>query len=132
MIDIATLSKQTGIAAHTLRYYESRGLIASVGRSGLKRVYAQEVVLRLKLIRLGQQVGMSLDGINQAFHLSSEIRIERTAFQQQAAVLAVQIRHLQTMQALLQHLADCSYDSHLQCPSFQALLQDGLQDSNPD
>ena len=28
MIDIAALAKQTGIPAHTLRYYETRGLIA--------------------------------------------------------------------------------------------------------
>ena len=63
MIDIATLAKQTGIPAHTLRYYETRGLIAPVSRSGLKRVFADDVVLKLQLIQLGQQVSMSLDDI---------------------------------------------------------------------
>ena len=57
MIDIATLAKQTGIPAHTLRYYETRGLIAPVSRSGLKRVFADDVVLKLQLIQLGAASG---------------------------------------------------------------------------
>ena len=80
MIDIATLAKQTGIPAHTLRYYETRGLIAPVSRSGLKRVFADDVVLKLQLIQLGQQVGMSLDDINAAFGLNADMTVKRTAW----------------------------------------------------
>ena len=126
MIDIATLAKQTGTPAHTLRYYETRGLIAPVSRSGLKRVFADDVVLKLQLIQLGQQVGMSLDDINLAFGLNADMAVKRSALAQQAAIVASQIRQLQTVQTLLQHLLACPHEQHLDCPEFLALLQTGL------
>ena len=126
MIDIATLAKQTGIPAHTLRYYETRGLIAPVSRIGLKRVFANDVVLKLQLIQLGQQVGMSLDDINLAFGLNADMAVKRSALAQQAAIVASQIRQLQTVQTLLQHLLACPHEQHLDCPEFLALLQTGL------
>ena len=126
MIDIATLAKQTGIPAHTLRYYETRGLIVPVSRSGLKRVFADDVVLKLQLIQLGQQVGMSLDDINAAFGLNADMAVKRSALAQQAATVATQIRQLQTIQTLLQHLLACPHEQHLDCPEFLALLQTGL------
>ena len=126
MIDIATLAKQTGIPAHTLRYYETRGLIAPVSRSGLKRVLADDVVLKLQLIQLGQQVGMSLDDINSAFGLNADMAVKRSALAQQAATVATQIRQLQTIQTLLQHLLACPHEQHLDCPEFLALLHTGL------
>ena len=126
MIDIATLAKQTGIPAHTLRYYETRGLIAPVSRSGLKRVFADDVVLKLQLIQLGQQVGMSLDDINSAFGLNADMAVKRSVLAQQAATVATQIRQLQTIQTLLQHLLACPHEQHLDCPEFLTLLQTGL------
>ena len=126
MIDIASLAKQTGIPAHTLRYYETRGLIAPVSRSGLKRVFADDVVLKLQLIQLGQQVGMSLDDINLAFGLNADMAVKRSALAQQAAIVASQIRQLQTVQTLLQHLLACPHEQHLDCPEFLALLHTGL------
>ena len=126
MIDIATLAKQTGIPAHTLRYYETRGLIAPVSRIGLKRVFANDVVLKLQLIQLGQQVGMSLDDINLAFGLNADMAVKRSVLAQQAATVATQIRQLQTVQTLLQHLLACPHEQHLDCPEFLALLQTGL------
>ena len=126
MIDIATLAKQTGIPAHTLRYYETRGLIAPVSRSGLKRVFADDVVLKLQLIQLGQQVGMSLDDINLAFGLNADMAVKRSVLAQQAATVATQIQQLQTVQTLLQHLLACPHEQHLDCPEFLALLHTGL------
>ena len=126
MIDIATLAKQTGTPAHTLRYYETRGLIAPVSRSGLKRVFADDVVLKLQLIQLGQQVSMSLNDINLAFGLNADMAVKRSVLAQQAATVAMQIRQLQTVQTLLQHLLACPHEQHLDCPEFLALLQTGL------
>ena len=126
MIDIATLAKQTGTPAHTLRYYETRGLIAPVSRSGLKRVFADDVVLKLQLIQLGQQVSMSLNDINLAFGLNADMAVKRSVLAQQAATVATQIRQLQTVQTLLQHLLACPHEQHLDCPEFLTLLQTGL------
>ena len=38
-IDIAQLARRSGVKASALRYYEDKGLIASSGRRGLKRLF---------------------------------------------------------------------------------------------
>ena len=37
-LDIVEVSRRTGVPASTLRYYEEKGLIASIGRRGLRRL----------------------------------------------------------------------------------------------
>ena len=62
-MDIAEVARRSGVPASALRYYEARGLIASVGRQGLRRVFAPKVLDELALIALGQAAGFSLDEI---------------------------------------------------------------------
>ena len=38
-LDITAVAKQSGVAASALRYYEEKGLIASVGRRGLRCLF---------------------------------------------------------------------------------------------
>ena len=38
-LDIAAVAQQSGVPASALRYYEEKGLIASVGRRGLRRLF---------------------------------------------------------------------------------------------
>src|SRR5690606_12774455 len=58
--DIAEVSRQSGVPASTLRFYEEKGLIASVGRKGLRRQFEASVYDRLALIALGRAAGFSL------------------------------------------------------------------------
>jgi hypothetical protein len=60
-LDITAVAKQSGVPASALRYYEGKGLIASVGRRGLRRLFDAAVLERLALIALGQAAGFSLD-----------------------------------------------------------------------
>lgn len=53
-MDIAEVTKLSGLPASTLRYYEQLGLITSIGRSGLRRQYAPNVLEKLNLISLGR------------------------------------------------------------------------------
>ena len=62
-LDIADVARQSGVPASALRYYEEKGLIASVGRRGLRRLFDARVLERLALIALGQAAGFSLDEI---------------------------------------------------------------------
>ena len=52
-IDIAEVAEQSGVRASTLRFYEEKGLIASHGRRGLRRLFDPGVLDRLALIALG-------------------------------------------------------------------------------
>ncbi|HNF89705.1 MAG TPA: MerR family transcriptional regulator, partial [Thiobacillaceae bacterium] len=66
-MDIAEVAKVTGLSSSTLRFYEERGLIRSVGRKGLRRLFHAEVLDRLALISLGRGAGLSLDEIARMF-----------------------------------------------------------------
>src|SRR5690606_17804977 len=52
-LDIAEVAQRSGVPASTLRFYEEKGLIASIGRRGLRRLFDAEVLERLSLIALG-------------------------------------------------------------------------------
>ena len=62
-MDIATVARRSGVPASALRFYEQKGLIASIGRHGLRRVFGPDVLERLALIALGRSAGFSLDEI---------------------------------------------------------------------
>src|SRR3546814_8415079 len=59
-LDIAEVAQRSGVPASALRYYEEKGLIASIGRRGLRRLFDPGVLERLALIALGRAAGFSL------------------------------------------------------------------------
>ena len=50
-LDINEVAQRSGMPASTLRFYEEKGLIASVGRRGLRRVFGPAVLERLAIPR---------------------------------------------------------------------------------
>ena len=62
-LGIGEVVRRSGVPASTLRYYEERGLIGSVGRRGLTRVFDRSVFERLTLISVGRAAGFTLDEI---------------------------------------------------------------------
>jgi DNA-binding transcriptional MerR regulator len=78
-MDIAEVSKLTGMPASTLRYYEEKGLIASTGRDGLRRRFGPRVLDRLAVIALGRAAGFKLDEIAAMFTREGGLAIDRTA-----------------------------------------------------
>ncbi|WP_390913865.1 MerR family transcriptional regulator [Pseudosulfitobacter sp. SM2401] len=126
-IDIAEVARRSGYRPSTLRYYEKRGLIVSDGRHGLRRQYDDGVLTRLALIGLGQRAGYSLDDIASLFSPKrDDLTLSRDDLRSQAINLRKQAQELQATADLLDHVADCNAPSHLECPRFQAILQDVL------
>jgi len=121
-MDIAELAQRSGIPAHTLRFYEEKGLIASVGRRGLRRVFPPDVLERLALIGLGSAAGFSLDEIARMFTPDGRPRIDRGMLAAKAQELDRTIRRLIAMRNGLRHAAACPAPSHLECPTFRRLL----------
>ncbi len=121
-MDIAEVAKRAGVPASTLRFYEAKGLIASVGRSGLRRVFAEGVLERLALIALGRVAGFSLDEIAGMFTADGRPRIDRRVLAAKADDLDRKIRKLCAMRDGLRHAAVCAAPSHMACPTFRRLL----------
>jgi len=120
-LDIAAVAKRSGVPASTLRYYEDKGLIASIGRQGLRRVFDASVLERLALIALGRAAGFSLDEIARVF-ADGRPRIDRRMLASKADELDRTIRRLGALRDGLRHAAVCPAPSHLECPTFKRLL----------
>lgn len=121
-MDIGEVAKRSGLPASTLRFYEAKGLISSVGRQGLRRLFGNDVLERLALVSLGRSAGFSLDEIAQMLGTSGEPQIDRQLLADKAEKLDRSIRKLTAMREGLRHAAVCPAPSHMECPTFRRLL----------
>jgi DNA-binding transcriptional MerR regulator len=121
-MDINEVARASGVPASTLRHYEEKGLIASIGRRGLRRTFAPGVVERLALIALGRAAGFSLDEIARIFAPDGRPQIDRQLLAGKADELDRTIRKLSAMRDGLRHAAACRAPSHLECPTFRRLM----------
>lgn len=105
--EMATLA---GVPTATVRYYERRGLITQATRTASGyREYGPEAARRLRFIKHAQELGFSLDEVQQMLELrledsSSCARVEATTRQKIVAVRRrlAELRHLErTLQALV-------------------------------
>jgi DNA-binding transcriptional MerR regulator len=122
-MDIGEVARRSGVAASALRFYEEKGLIASIGRRGLRRVFATDVLDRLALIALGRAAGFSLDELAPIFGTGGRPRIDRRLLAAKADELDRTIRRLGAVRDGLRHAAACPAPTHLECPTFRRLLR---------
>ena len=122
-LDIGDVSRQSGVPASALRFYEDIGLIASIGRRGLRRQYDARVLERLALIALGRAAGFSLNEIATMFSADGRPRIDRRMLSTKADALDRKIRTLTAIRDALRHAAVCPAPSHMECPTFRRYLQ---------
>jgi Predicted transcriptional regulators len=121
-MDITEVAKRSGVPASTLRFYEEKGLIKSIGRQGLRRVFSDNIVERLALIALGRAAGFSLDEIAKMLGSEGNPNIDRELLINKANELDRTIQKLAAMRDGLRHAAVCSAPSHMECPKFRRLL----------
>lgn len=129
-LDISQVARRTGVPASTLRYYEEIGLIASIGRRGLRRVFEPSILQRLALIALGRSAGFSLAEIARMFGADGSPQIDRDFLETKAKELDRSIRKLSAMRDGLRHASACPAPSHMECPTFLRLL-DGAGSRRP-
>jgi MerR family redox-sensitive transcriptional activator SoxR len=63
MITIGTLAKRTGVAVSAIRFYEDRGMLASVRTSGNQRRFLRSDIRRISFILIAQKLGLGLGDI---------------------------------------------------------------------
>lgn len=123
LLDISEVSHQTGLAASAIRHYEEKGLITSIGRRGLKRLFSPDVLDQLAVITLGKTAGFSLEDIKGMFGPDGRPAISRLTLQDKADALDTQIQRLSSLRDMIRHVADCTAPSHMECPRFRKLLR---------
>ena len=66
MLKISELAAQTGLSAHTIRFYEKHGLISASERSEAGyRYYSDADIRRAEFVKTARNIGFSLDDIGQ-------------------------------------------------------------------
>jgi DNA-binding transcriptional MerR regulator len=122
-LDIGEVARRARLPASTLRFYEEKGLIRSIGRRGLRRLFDGRVLERLALISLGRAAGFSLEEMAGMFAPDGRPRIDKRLLAAKAEELDATIRKLSAVREGLRHAAVCRAPSHLECPTFQRILR---------
>jgi len=122
-LDISEVARRSGVPASALRYYEEKGLISSIGRRGLRRLFDPRVLEQLTLIAVGQTAGFALDEIARMFGPNGQPQIDRQMLSAKADELNEMIRRLGAMRDGLRHAAACPAPSHMECPTFRRILR---------
>lgn len=122
-LDIGEVARRSGVPASALRFYEEKGLIASTGRRGLRRMFDPAVLERLSLIALGRVAGFSLDEIAGMFAPDGRPRIDRARLTAKADELEQTIQRLSALRDGLRHAAACRAPSHMECPRFRSIVR---------
>ena len=63
VLTIGEISRRSGVASSSLRFYEERGLISSVRAGSGHRRYPRSVLRRIAFIVFAQRVGLTLEEI---------------------------------------------------------------------
>lgn len=121
-IDIGDLSQQSGLSTAAIRFYESKGLIKSIGRHGLRRQYPEHTIQTLALIKLLKQGGLALKDIQRIFLMNNKIQVDRENLDHQIDALRSKVESLNTLIETLEHIRHCPHPDHLSCPSFIKML----------
>ena len=130
-LDIGEVAERCGVPTSTLRFYEEKGLIRSIGRRGLRRVFPAGVVERLALIALGRSSGFSLEEIAAMFAPDGHLRIDRQKLAAKANELDQTIKQLTAMRDGLRHAVNCKAPSHMECPKFRRIVRVAISQRPP-
>lgn len=72
---IGDVSKRTGIPVKTLRFYSDEGIIPPSGRSRSGyRLYSEEDIVKLDLVRTLREAGIGLDAIRAVLHRTMSVK----------------------------------------------------------
>lgn len=125
------VAARAGVNIQTLRYYERRGLLRQPPRSpaGYRR-YSDEAVRIVRFVKRAQELGFTLDEVEQLLRLRHVPASRRPSVRSVAAAkladIDTKIEQLTAMRAALNTmLSACCGDSALECPILEALEHDG-------
>ena len=68
-LGVGQVASRSGVAVSTLHFYETKGLISCWRNTGNQRRYTRDVLRRIAVIKVAQQLGISLKVIKAALDL---------------------------------------------------------------
>ena len=118
---ISELAEFLKIPSSTIRYYEDIGLIHSIGRKGLQRVFSKNVIVTMQLILLGKKAGFSLDDLKVMLSIKDH-PVSKQVLLNKAEQIDHQIEELDQLRKGLRHVSQCRFENPLECEKFKKIL----------
>ncbi|MGI9285546.1 MAG: MerR family transcriptional regulator [Pseudomonadales bacterium] len=116
---ISDVSKQLGIPASTIRYYESEGLIDRQSRVSGRREFDAQAVLVLRFVQLAQAAGFSINEMKSLLESydqdPSPSGMWRSLAEAKRQSVRGQIKELRRMDRILGQLLDCDCETLYEC-----------------
>ena len=114
------VAERAGVNLQTLRYYERRGILSEPDRSlGGHRLYDDDTVLVLQVVKAAQALGFSLDEIAELMDIGSHAHRRRPRLADSARAKLVQVREkisaLQQIEATLQQAIEAGCNDLAVC-----------------
>jgi len=114
------VAERAGVNLQTLRYYERRGILSEPERSlGGHRLYDDDTVLVLQVVKAAQALGFSLDEIAELMDIGSHAHRRRPRLADSARAKLVQVREkisaLQQIEATLEQAIEAGCDDLAVC-----------------
>lgn len=108
-LSVGEVARRSGVAVSTLHFYETKGLIRSERTAGNQRRYSGDVLRRVAVIKVAQEVGIPLAEIGAALQALPE---ERTPNRADWSLLSRRWRdsldrRIRQLEALRDGLDDC-------------------------
>lgn len=108
-LTIGEVSRRSGVATTTLRYYEQIGLLAPPARVGGQRRYDEAVVARLEVIGLCKSAGFALHEIQLLFADDAPGRpASRALAEAKLTEIDIQMESLRRARAVIEWGMRCS------------------------
>lgn len=106
---VGEVAERSGLSVSALHFYERRGLIRSWRTSGNQRRYARDVLRRVALIRVAQQLGIPLAEIGAALAaLPADGTPSRRDWEAMARIWSIDLdRRIVALQRMRDRLAGC-------------------------
>lgn len=117
----AEVAEQCHIKVSALHFYEAKGLISSHRSAGNQRRYQKDVLRRIAIIKIAQQIGMSLTEVGERFAALPASRTPtaadwRALSQHWQSDLDDRIESLLVLRNKLDSCIDCGCLSLKDCP----------------
>ena len=108
-LTVGQVAERAGIAVSALHFYETKGLIKSHRTAGNQRRYGMDVLRRVAIIRVAQDLGISLAEVGAAFAGLPEDRVlSREDWEVMSAQWAASLdARIARLQRLRLGMADC-------------------------
>lgn len=106
---VGQVAERCGVSVSALHFYETRGLIRSHRTAGNQRRYGGDVMRRVAIIKIAQEIGISLAEVREALESLPELRTPtRNDWSLLSTVWRDRLNHrIRQLEALRDGLDDC-------------------------